>query len=49
MTTFNGLPLWEAKININDEETGMFCISLVEAPATESNFLAFSEDKELLK
>ena len=27
----------------------MYCISLVDAPATQSNFIAFSEDKELLK
>ena len=46
---FNGLPLLEAKINIEDNETGMFCISLVDAPATESNFYAFDEQKELLK
>lgn len=49
MALFNGLPLLEARININDEETGMYCISLVDAPATQSNFIAFSEDKELLK
>lgn len=47
--TFNGLPLWEAKINIEDNETGMFCVSLVDEPATESNFFAFAEEKELLK
>lgn len=46
---FNGLPLWEAKINMEDSETGMFCVSLVDAPATESNFLAFGEQKELIK
>lgn len=49
MINFKGLPLYEAKININDDETGMFCISLVDLPATESNFVAFAEQKELLK
>lgn len=49
MALFNGLPLLEAKINMEDLESGMYCISLVDAPATQSNFIAFSEDKELLK
>ena len=48
MATFNGLPLWEAKIDMGDAETGMFCVSLVDAPATESNFLAFNKDKKLV-
>lgn len=46
---YNGLPLYEAKIDINDNETGMYCISLVDLPATESDFLAFDKTKELLK
>lgn len=49
MALFNGLPVLEAKINMEDLESGMYCISLVDAPATQSNFIAFSEDKELLK
>lgn len=48
MTTYNGLPLWEAKINMSDDDTGMFCVSLVDAPATESNFLAFSKEEKLI-
>ena len=40
---FNGLPLYEGKII--DEECGMYAISLVDDPATESNFLAFSKDR----
>lgn len=48
MATFNGLPLWEAKIDMGDAETGMFCVSLVDEPATESNFLAFNKDKKLI-
>ena len=47
MALFNVLPLIEAKINMEDLESGMYCISLVEAPATQSNFSACSEDKEL--
>lgn len=49
MAEFQGLPLYEAKIDMNDEETGIYCISLVDLPATESNFLAFDAQKELLK
>lgn len=43
--TINGIPLFEALID--DFETGMLCISLVEAPAVESNFLAFDNDKRV--
>lgn len=48
MAIYNDLPLYEAKINMNNDETGMFCISLVDEPATESNFIAFSKHKELI-
>ena len=48
MTTYNGLPLWEAKIDMSDYDTGMFCVSLVDAPATESNFLAFNKEDKLI-
>lgn len=48
MTTYNGLPLWEAKIDMSDDNTGMFCVSLVDAPATESNFLAFNKEEKLI-
>ena len=47
MGTFKNLPLYQAEIN--DESEGMYCISLVDFPATESNFLAFAEAKQLLK
>lgn len=43
--TINGLPLFEALID--SEDTGMFCISLVDAPAVESNFVAFDSDKKV--
>lgn len=45
---FKGLPLYEAKIDMNDE-TGMEVISLVEFPAVEHNFIAFESQKEILK
>lgn len=38
---FNGLPLFEALID--DEDTGMTCISLVKQPATDISFLAFNK------
>lgn len=39
---FNNLPLYEAKIN--NEEMGMYAISFVDDPATESEWLAFSKE-----
>ena len=44
---YMGLPVYKAEIH--SEEDGMFCISLVDDPATESNFLAFDKDKQMLK
>lgn len=44
---YMGLPVYRAEIHNEDE--GMYAISLVEFPATESNFLAFDKDKQLLK
>ena len=44
---YNGLKVYRAEINAEDE--GMFCISLVQDPAVEADFLAFDKDKELLK
>lgn len=38
------IPIYEALIT--DSETGMFCVSLVDEPAVESNFLKFSKEKE---
>ena len=43
---YQGKPIYKAALTENPEETGMFCISLVDDPAVESNFLAFSNDKE---
>ena len=49
MKLFNNYPLYEAKIDITDNETGMFCISLVDDPANETDFLVFNKEKEVLK
>ena len=46
MNTINGLPLYKA--TLSDEEEGMFMISLVDDPATESNFLAFSNNDKVM-
>lgn len=45
---FKKLPVYKAVVD-DSEETGIFCISLVDDPAVESNWLAFKEDKETLK
>lgn len=37
------------KATVNSEDTAMFAISLVDYPATESDFLVFDKDKELIK
>lgn len=49
MKLFNNYPLYEAKIDISDNETGMVCISLVDNPANETDFLVFNKEKEVLK
>ena len=41
------LPIYKA--NVNGDDAAMFCISLVDYPATESDFLYFDKDKELIK
>ena len=44
---YKGLPLYQARIT--DEETGVYNISLVDMPATESDFIYFAEQKQPLK
>lgn len=39
------LPIYE--LRINDEDQGVFCISLVDNPAIEQNFLVFDNQEEL--
>lgn len=45
METYNGLPL--LKISLDKEEHGVDRISLVDFPAIEENWLAFSKDAEI--
>lgn len=44
---FNGLPVFNALID--DEEAGVYCVSLVTNPATEVNFVYFDKDKPIQK
>ena len=41
------LPIYKA--SVSSEDSAMFAISLVDFPATESDFLFFDEDKKLIK
>ena len=45
IVTIGGIPVYDAIIS--DEETGMFKISLVDAPAVMSNFLAFDNNRKM--
>lgn len=47
--TYNNLPIYQALVSFDDSETGMFCISLVDEPAVEADFLAFDKDKRPLQ
>lgn len=47
MKLHNNLPIYQA--TITDEETGVYCVSLVTNPATEVDFVYFDEDKPLEK
>lgn len=40
------LPIYNA--TLVDDDCGMLCISLVDAPAVESNFLAFKQDRQVM-
>jgi len=44
---YKGKKLYKATLTENPEETGMFLISLVDDPAVEANFQAFSNEKTL--
>ena len=45
MTTLKGLPIYN--MTIGDELDGVYKISLVDAPAIESNFILFDEEKKM--
>ena len=47
MKLFNNLPLYEALIT--DENCGVYKVSCVTDPATEVNWVAFDENKPLVK
>ena len=47
MVTINGLPVYTA--NVFDIEDGIFKVAICDNPAIESNFYAFSKQKEQLK
>lgn len=40
----NNFPLYKIDIDLTDEETGVYTVSLVEFPAMETNFLKFSNE-----
>ena len=40
------LPIYEVKIDMNDDSVGMFMISLVDEPAVGKYFYAFNQDKK---
>ena len=44
---FKNLPLYRIVVDPNEVETGMTCISLVDDPAIEVNFLAFNKHEKL--
>ena len=41
---FRKLPIYTITVNPDEDETGMTCISLVDYPAIEVNFLRFNKD-----
>ena len=45
VATHNNLPIYEALVD--GDGAGMYCVSLVDDPAIESNFLAFDKQKPL--
>ena len=46
ITKYRGLPLYRATVS-NDDETGFWVVSLVDAPAVETDFLAFDKQVPL--
>lgn len=49
MASLNGLPIFEALIDIEDIEQGMTCISLVDYPAIDKTFEYFDKKKTIQK
>lgn len=46
MKTINGIPVYQAVIGLEDGETRMTCISLVDEPAVEVDFQMFAQEKQ---
>lgn len=44
---YNDLPLYEAKMN--EEDTGVYCVSFVSNPATEIGWVTFADEKQIQK
>lgn len=49
MKTINNIPVYQAVIKDEGDETHMTCISLVDEPAVESDFLYFDKEKHVEK
>ena len=47
MKDINGIPVYQA--TVDDEGTGMVVVSLVDAPAIESGFMAFAKQREPMR
>ena len=47
MKTYKGKPIYKAALTENQNETGMYFISLVDDPAVECDFLAFEKTQNL--
>jgi len=47
MKTYKGKPIYKAALTANQDETGMYFISLVDDPAVECDFLAFDKVQNL--
>lgn len=45
IVTIDGIPVYQASVNADDPETGMFKISLVDDPAVQSNFQVFANKR----
>lgn len=47
MMTFKNLPLYRIVVDPNDPESGMTCISMVDSPAIQTDFLCFEKEKKM--
>lgn len=47
MMTFKNLPLYRIVVDPNDPESGMTCISMVDSPAIQTDFLCFEKEEKM--